>query len=191
VVAAARGAVQQAEDRNASNFEPAEMDALGQRIVRAQHARQPLRQPLDDRNFQAEAAILDLPGKHRAFFQQSGEPSAEVVEAGAQLRRGGGRFQMLDSGAMPRQQVERQIDAVEIAVIGAAVLHMIDDLQRGAKRVVGGPGRARLAMHVEHEAADRHGRIAAVVHQLVEVAVAQLADVHAEGVEQILRVLRA
>ena len=49
---------------------------------------------------------------------------------------------------------------------------------------------AALAMHVEHEAADRHGGVAAIVHQLVPVAIAQLGDVQAEGLEQVLRVLR-
>ena len=50
---------------------------------------------------------------------------------------------------------------------------------------------AALAMHVEHEAADRHRRIAAIVDQLVPVRVAVLGDVLAERLEQILRVLRA
>ena len=125
------------------------------------------------------------------FLQQVVEPAANVVEAGAQLRRGRGRLQVLDARAARLEHIERQIDAVEIAVVGGAVLHMIDDLQRRAERVVGWPGRAILAVHVEHEPADRHRRVAAVVHQVVEVAVAQLGDVHAKRIEQVLRVLRA
>ncbi len=58
------------------------------------------------------------------------------------------------------------------------------------KRVVGGPGRAALAMHVEHEAADRHRRIAAIVDQVVPIAVAELGDVEPERGEQILGVAR-
>ena len=49
---------------------------------------------------------------------------------------------------------------------------------------------ARLAVHVEHEAADRHGRIRAIVDQLVPVGVAKLGDVLPERVQQILRVPR-
>ena len=44
-------------------------------------------------------------------------------------------------------------------------------------------------MHVEHEAADRHRRIAAIVDQFVPVGVAVLGDVLAERLEQVLRVL--
>ena len=64
---------------------------------------------------------------------------------------------------------------------------MIDDLQRGAQRVVGGHRPCDFAMQVEHEAADRRRRIAAVVHQLVPVGVAPLGDVAAEGFQQIER----
>ena len=78
-----------------------------------------------------------------------------------------------------RKRVERNIDAIEIAIILPAILQVIDDLQRRAKRIVGRPGRAALAMHVEHEAPDRHGRIAAIVDQIVPVAVAQLGHIHA------------
>ena len=167
------------------------MHALGQRIVRAQGARQLLGKPLDHRDFQAQPAILDLFREHRALFEQSIDTVADVGEGCAQLRRGGRQPEVLDARATLRQQIERQIDAVEIAVVGGAVLHMIDDLQRGAECVIGGPGRAVLAVHVEHKAADRHGRIAAVIHEVVEVAVAQLGHVHAEGVQQVLCVLRA
>ena len=88
------------------------------------------------------------------------------------------------------KRIERNIDAVEVAVVGATVLDVVVDLQGRAQRVVGRPGRARLAMDVEHEAADRHRRIAAIFDQLVPVAVAQLGHVHAERREQVLGVAR-
>ena len=50
--------------------------------------------------------------------------------------------------------------------------------------------RAALAMHVEHEAADRHRRIAAIVDQFVPVGVALLGDVLPERGQQILRMAR-
>ena len=65
---------------------------------------------------------------------------------------------------------------------------MIDDLQRGAQRIVRRPGVAALAVHVEHEAADRHRRIAAISDQILPVAIAALGDVHAKRREQILSV---
>ena len=186
----ARGALHDAEYGEAGDFQLPQMHALGQRIVRPQHAGQFLRQPLDHRHFQTQATIGDLCRERRAVFQQHGQAPADVVETSAQLRRGGRRLQLLDAGTVAREQVERQIDAVEIAVVGGAVLQVIDDLQRGAQRVVGGPRRARLAMHVEHETADRHGRVAAVVHQVGPVAVAPLDHVHAEGGDEVARMLR-
>ena len=75
-------------------------------------------------------------------------------------------------------------------VILSAILQVVDDLQRGAERVIGGPSRAALAVNVEHEASDWHGRVRAIAHQVVPVAVAQLGHIHSEGGEQILRVAR-
>ena len=53
------------------------------------------------------------------------------------------------------------------------------------------PERLVLAVHVQHEAADRRRRIAAVVHQVVPVVVAQLAHIATEGLQQIERMPRA
>ena len=97
---------------------------------------------------------------------------------------------ILDRGAGSRQRIARQVDAVEIAKILAAILQMIVDLQAGAQRVGGRPGRGALAVDVEHEAADRHRRIAAIVDHLVPVLVAKLGDVHPEGDQHIERVAR-
>jgi hypothetical protein len=52
------------------------------------------------------------------------------------------------------------------------------------------PGGAALAVHVEHEAADRHRRIAAIADQVVPVGVAVLGDILAKRRQQVLRVLR-
>ena len=45
-------------------------------------------------------------------------------------------------------------------------------------------------MHVEHEAPDRHRRIAAIVNDVVPVLVAQLGDVHPERDQHVERVAR-
>ena len=74
-------------------------------------------------------------------------------------------------------------------MILGAVLQMIDHLQGGAQRVVGGPQRRRLAVHVEHEASDRRGGIATVVHELGPVCIALLGDVATEGFQKVERVL--
>ena len=100
------------------------------------------------------------------------------------------RAKLLDAGARRRKRIERDIDAVEVAEVLAAVLQVIDDLQCGAERIVRRPGGAALAMHIEHEAADRHRRVAAIMNEIVPVRVAQLGHVHAERGEQILRVAR-
>ena len=118
--------------------------------------------------------------------------TARSPRAGRSVRAARSRRQARSAGAArsraerPRrvapcrgERVEREIDAVEAAVILAAILQVVDDLQRRAQRVGGRPGRAVFAVHVEHEAADRHGRVAAIVHELVPVGVAQLGDVAA------------
>ena len=87
------------------------------------------------------------------------------------------------------ERIERDIDAVEVAVVGAAILQVVDDLQSRAERVVGRPGGAQFAVHVEDVAPDRHGRQRAIGDELVPVGVAQLGDVKAERIEQVLRVL--
>ena len=109
------------------------------------------------------------------------------------LQQRGGRLvqrQRLDGGASGLQRVKRQIDPIEVLVVLAAILQVIVDLQRRAERVGGGPGRGALAVNVEHEPPDRHGRIAAIVNELVPVRVAKLADVHPEGGQQVERMAR-
>src|SRR6478752_6768777 len=64
----------------------------------------------------------------------------------------------------------RPADARELAVILAAILQVIDDLQRRAEGIIGRPGNPALPMHVEHEASNRHGRVRAVADQIVPIA---------------------
>ncbi len=91
---------------------------------------------------------------------------------------------------MARQDVLGHVHAVELPVVAAAILKMVYYLQSRAQRIGCGPGIAALAMDIEHKASDRHCRIAAVVHELVPVAIAGLADIHAEGLQQVLGVAR-
>ncbi len=66
---------------------------------------------------------------------------------------------------------------------------MIDDLERGAQGVIGRPAILAFAMHIQHETPHRHGGIAAIIDQLVPIAIAQLGDVAAESFQKIQRVL--
>lgn len=92
---------------------------------------------------------------------------------------------------MRRERVLRQIDPVEVAVVLAAILQMIDDLQRGAERVIRRPDAAGIfAMDVADEASDGHRRIAAIVDEIVPVAITQLRHVALEGDDQVARMLR-
>ena len=93
-------------------------------------------------------------------------------------------------GAGGGEGIERDIDPVEVAIILPAILQMIDHLQRRAEGVRGGPGRPRLAMDVEDEAADRHGREGAIIHEVVPIGIAMLGHVEAEGAQQIERMAR-
>ena len=114
----------------------------------------------------------------------------QPCEAAPQFRRCLGGAERLDAKAASGEGVERDIDAVEIAVVRRAVLNVVDDLQRRADGVGRGPSAAALAVHVEHETPDRHRGVGAVAHEVVPVAVAQLGGVEPKGLEQILRMLR-
>ena len=114
----------------------------------------------------------------------------ERLQALQQRRRRFRLAQHLDRRAGGGERVARQVDAVEVAKILGAVLQMVVDLQAGAQRVGGGPGRGALAVNVEHEAADRHRRVAAIVDHVVPVLVTQLGDVHPERDQHVERVAR-
>src|SRR5262245_2122288 len=91
---------------------------------------------------------------------------------------------------MRLQDVEWKVDAVELAIILGTVLELVDHLQRRAQRIGISPGRSVLAMHVEHETADRHGRVPAIVHELLPVGIAALGHVLTKGSEKIERMDR-
>ena len=167
-----------------------QMHAIMQRIARHKNARQPMRQRVDDRDFEAEAPIVDQDWKVVAFAQQSLGVPGKPVQTNQQRRRRLRRVERFDIRARGSERILRNIDPVEIAVILLAVLQVIDDLQRGAQRVVGRPAIAAFAVDVADETADRHGRQRAISDQIVPIAIAQFCDVELERGEQILRMLR-
>ena len=90
-------------------------------------------------------------------------------------RRRAFRFgQRLDANTLGREMIERHIDPVHLQIVVLAILQVIDDLQRVAQGVGVMLARRILAMHVEQIAPDRRSGIAAIVHQVGPVVVAQL-----------------
>ena len=83
-----------------------------------------------------------------ALVQQRPGAQREIAQAFAQRRRALAAPRSSTAARLAAKRIERHIDAIEVAVVGAAILQVIDDLQRRAQRVVGGPDRAILAMHV-------------------------------------------
>ena len=167
------------------------MHALAQRIAHLQHADDLVGKGLDHGNLEPEAEILHLGAERLAFVEQRSR-SAPRAPAGT-CSSAGGDFaspSISTDGAGCGQRIARQVDAVEIAKILAAILQMVVDLQAGAQRVGCRPGRRALAVHVEHEAADRHRRVAAIVNDVVPVLVAQLGHVHPERDQHVERVAR-
>src|SRR5258708_22638008 len=83
--------------------------------------------------------------------------------------------------------VKGNVDAVELTVILSAILKVIDDLQRRAERIIGGPGGTTLAGHVHHETPPRHGRIPTITHHIVPAAVTPPGPNHSQPGQPILR----
>ena len=116
-----------------------------QRIGDAQPLRQRFGEALDRADLHREPHVVDAVGEGRAIAS-SKRRSLRRASAAIAARSGAGALgspSISTLGAVRRQNVLREIDAVEIAVVLAAVLQMIDDLQRRAERVIRGPGRAR------------------------------------------------
>ena len=84
----------------------------------------------------------------------------KLEDASQKFRRGFGAASASTGRAFCGKRIERNVDPVEAAVIGPAILQMVDDLKRGAQSVVRWPGCAAFAMHIQHEASDRIGGIA-------------------------------
>src|SRR5262249_20596860 len=127
----------------------------------------------------------------RGLWYQRGRLLNDRTKRGQQSGRRARIQQRCDIRPMRRQDIERQVDAVEIAIILGAVLHMIEDLERRTERIGIGPRRAVLAVHIEHKAPDRHGGIAAIMHELIPIRVAALGDVGAKSGEEIERMNRS
>ena len=114
----------------------------------------------------------------------------ERMQALQQRRRCPSLSKRLDGSPGRCKRIARKIDAIEVAIVLAAVLKMIVDLQARAEHIRGRPGRRALAMDVEHEPPDRHRRIPAIVDHLVPVLIPQLGHIHPERGQDIERMAR-
>ena len=110
------------------------------------------------------------------------------MNATAQPLGSAGLTKVFNAGAFAPEHVEGQIDAIKLAVIQRTVLQVVDDLQCRADGVRSGSCGAWLSVHVEHETADRHGGIGAIVHQLQPAVGAVGGGVLPEGLQQGARV---
>jgi hypothetical protein len=164
------------------------MHPLAQRIAHFQQTNDLLGERLDHRDLEPEPKVLHFGAERLALIEQRLGPHRQRMQALQQRRRGPLLPELLHRGSGRRQRIARQIDPIEVAKILAAVLKVIVDLQAGAQRVRGRPGRNALAMDVEHEAADRHGRIPAIMNYLVPVLVTKFCHIHPERDEDIERV---
>src|SRR5215813_14526254 len=125
------------------------MDALAQRIALGQQSHQALRKGLDDRDLQSEPRVLDAGGKRFAVAQQRAGARRKLVDASEQARGRLACAQLFHARAGFGKSVEGNVDAVELTVILSTILQVIDDLQRRAERIIGGPGGTALAVNVE------------------------------------------
>ena len=91
-----------------------------------------MRQRIDDRNLKSEPPVVEQKRKHIALAEETPCAFRKAMQSREQCRRRLRRAERFHAGAVSGQEVERNVDPVEIAVIVLAVLQMIDDLQGGA-----------------------------------------------------------
>src|ERR1700740_2207371 len=158
------------------------MNSFAERIMRLKPVTQAYRQPLDYGHLGCEAPVADQRGEACGLLEQALNAFNEACKNGPQRWRGMRAAQLFYF----HTGVERNVDSIELPVILGAVLQVIDDLECGAQRIVGGPGRAAFPMDVEHEPADRHCRQPAIADQVIPSLVSRYGDVPDEGVEQLM-----
>jgi len=167
------------------------MDLVAERIGDGEPRDEMFGEGLDGANLHGEPRIVDQVREAARLGEETRRLLVQFADRREQRRRRFLLSQHLHRSAMRRERVLGQIDPVEVAVVLAAVLQVIDDLQRGAERVIRRPDPAGiLAVNVADEAPDGHRRIAAIVDEIVPVPIAQLGHVALERRNQVARMLR-
>ena len=93
------------------------MDTLRQGIAARQAGREILCQGLDRAHFQGEPAIGDGRGEAAGLLEQVGSAAGEAFDGPQQRWRGACRRKVIDGGALRRQRIERDVDAIESPMI--------------------------------------------------------------------------
>jgi hypothetical protein len=105
-----------------------QMNVLAQGIAFHQYCYQSECEPFYDRDFQAEAKIVDLRGEHFGVVQQRERALRKAPKAMSQSRTGLVRRERLNGQSIAIKRIQWNIDAVEPPEICAAILQMVDDL---------------------------------------------------------------
>src|SRR5271169_90692 len=116
------------------------MHSLAQRISHLEKTNDFVREGLNHGNLESEPEILHLSAERLAFFKQRLGSRGERMQALQESRRRALSSQLLDRCPGIGKSIAREVDAIEILVIFAAVLEMIVDLQAGAERIRRNPG---------------------------------------------------
>src|SRR5262245_9755090 len=102
------------------------MDALAQRIAPAEEAGEPFGKGLDDGNLESKPDVLNPDRERPALMQEALGAVRERMDTDQQRRRSSIGAKHLHCGAGRGKRIERDVDAIEIAVVLAAILQVVD-----------------------------------------------------------------
>src|SRR5271167_2942625 len=111
------------------------MHSLAQRISHLEKTNDFVREGLNHGNLESKPEILHLGAERLAFFEQRLGSRGERMQALQHRVRCAVPSQLLNRCPGSGKRIAREVDAIEVLVIFAAVLKMIVDLQTGAERV--------------------------------------------------------
>src|SRR5438552_1232704 len=98
------------------------MHPLTQGIAHLEKTNDPVGESLDHGDLEPEPEVLHLGAERLAFIEQRLGPLRERMQALQERRRCTLLSKLLDRGTRGCERIARQIDAVEISVVLAAVL---------------------------------------------------------------------
>jgi hypothetical protein len=177
-------------ETNLPDFQRAEMHTLAQRIAAGDASRQIQCKRMNDRYLESKSGIVDKYREFLPIMQELFRATSQICKTLAKLWRGGAISERLSAEAKCLEGILGHIDAVEPTIVITTVLQVIDDLQRCTDGVRCWPSGAAFTVNVKHEPSDGHGRVPAVLHEIVPVSVPTLAGIEPECFENILGVMR-
>ena len=157
----------EAPEAEGQQFDRTKVHPFAQGIARLQKTDDLVGERLNDGDLEPKPEIPDFPCQRLALVEQDSLRAASDCRHCSNAGAACASPNCSAEAPLGRQRITRKIDAVEISEVLAAVLKVIVDLQAGAQRVRRHPGRRAFAVNVEHEPADRHRRIPAVINHFV------------------------